>query len=177
MAWLSTSTVNAVDRLTPGSGPFVRASDPSTVIAADIADLTDGSIVNPIFLDETGSMPPLSPTSTRIAFAFTGTLPDGSFGQRNMQSGTDKISCLDWTSDNTNHTAGIAAVDAKSELWTAGGDGRCASVSGILAFRTIYCFEAPVAMPTASLGWLMLLTLLLVAAGVSLLYRRNYIAR
>ena len=49
VAWLSTSTVDAVDRLT-ASGPFVRASDPSTIIADDIADLTDGSLDNPVAL-------------------------------------------------------------------------------------------------------------------------------
>ncbi len=40
VAWLSTSTVNAKDRLTPGSGPFVNTSGDK--IADDIFDLTDG---------------------------------------------------------------------------------------------------------------------------------------
>ncbi|MFQ5527827.1 MAG: hypothetical protein ACE5GX_16410 [Thermoanaerobaculia bacterium] len=43
VAWISTASVDAIDRVL-STGPFVRASDTSTVIADDVPDLTDGSL-------------------------------------------------------------------------------------------------------------------------------------
>jgi len=51
-AWLSTEEVNAKDRLTPGSGPFLAIN--GVIIANSIRDLTDGSLQAPIILDELG---------------------------------------------------------------------------------------------------------------------------
>ncbi|MCP3974444.1 MAG: hypothetical protein GY720_08120, partial [bacterium] len=52
-AWLSTSTVDAKDRLTEPAGVFTRAVS-GTKVADDIADLTDGNIDNAILDDEFG---------------------------------------------------------------------------------------------------------------------------
>lgn len=51
-AWLSKDGVDAKDRLTPNSGPFIDVN--GLTIADNIEDLTDGDLDAPIVLDELG---------------------------------------------------------------------------------------------------------------------------
>ncbi len=80
VAWLSTSSVGAADRVT-ANGPFRRVD--AYAIANSKADLVDGTIQNSLHVHEDGSYlidPPFGAT--------TGTLSDGTAGQ----------TCADWTS-------------------------------------------------------------------------------
>ncbi|MCP3974445.1 MAG: hypothetical protein GY720_08125 [bacterium] len=132
VAWLSTTTENAVDRLVATSGPFVRASPsaPAATIADDIADLTDSSLDNAIGFDESGNVPANNSV-------WTGTLADGTLElNRN---------CNDWAGggfpDATHGQPAAADLD-----WTQA-DNRTNCGVG----RRMYCFELPsVAVPAMS---------------------------
>ncbi len=126
VAWISTSTVNAKDRLTPGSGPFVNTKRPtSEMIANDIADLTDGTLDSMILYDESGAAPAAGFPSRH---PWTGTRADGMLSLNRT--------CDNWTdifgpSGLTGHTS------TKDSRWTEN------ELSSCIARRPFYCFEAP----------------------------------
>lgn len=154
VAWLSTSTVNARDRLDPTSGPFVRAADLGTVIGNDIPDLTDGLLIAPVSLDENGSVP-----SGAKAWTGTGT------------NGTLSIStCGDWTSTGGQGIQG--RVQGGGSDWTIVSQVSCANA---VNFGHFYCFEVPSApeVPAADQVGLSLLMFLL-AAGIAYIYRSQW---
>lgn len=154
VAWLSTSTVDARDRLTPGSGPFVRASDTGTVIANDIADLTDGTLQNAILLAADGGLP-LYPDT------WTGTSSDGT-------EATTSNTCNDWTSSSSSFSGQAGSNTNTNSAWTDYGYGSCAN-----EHQNLYCFEAPPApVPAQSHLQLGLLALLLVGVGAVLIGHR-----
>lgn len=155
VAWLSTDSVDAVDRLLPGSGPFVRAADTATVIADDIADLTDGSIANPILLDENGV--------GSMSLIWTSTLSTG------LGAGPN---CAGWQSNSPNDGGGGGDPTASDPGWTSFLGNNCDLPQGV------YCFEAPVPMmPTLPRGGAIVLAALLLAAGAGMVYRRNHAVR
>jgi hypothetical protein len=118
VAWVSTSDVDARDKLTMGAGPYVLLD--GTVIADDEVDLLDGSIDAPIDLDETGT-----PYEV-ITAVWTGTEIDGTVGDE---------TCADWsTADNT--VTGVRGnVTVTGNGWT-----QLVSVACLSSVR-IYCFE------------------------------------
>ena len=156
VAWLSTSTgVDARDRLT-ATGPFVRASNVGTTIADDIADLTDNTLDASIRFDESGNFP-------SAETAWTGTDGDGTVAN---------ATCIDWTSNSESGVVGVvSATDTAG--WTNAFTLACVEA------LPLYCFEqAPTNnVPTLPLYGLTLLTVLLVAAGASFIYRRNQATR
>ncbi len=154
VAWLSDSTMDARDRIpTPGAGgAYVRAAETSTVIASDLLDLTDGTLTNSVRLTETGAV-----LETGM---WTGTRADG----------TGAADCVGWMSNTANDfgkTGNSGAVDA---TWTEASDEDCES-----EILNIYCFGAPVPVPTLPLSALIALSVLLLAGG-AYLYRRRQLA-
>ena len=135
VAWLSTTTLDAVDRLTPGSGPFVRAVD-GTKIADDIADLTDGSLDVAIEDDENGTNVGSDPV-------WTATAADG------LYKGTGD--CNGWTSNSSTFRAEIGNSGSSTTLWTTRRTRACD-----FSTARLYCFEfgeataTPTATPTAT---------------------------
>jgi hypothetical protein len=119
VAWLSTDTVNAVSRLTPGSGPFLSA-DSLTFIANDIADLTSSSLDGPITEDENGVF-------RTGQLVWTATLGNG------VYAGTDD--CNDWTSSDSGNSAETGNSSSSSLSWTQVGSQNCDQ-----SLR-LYCFE------------------------------------
>ncbi len=114
VAWLSTSSVDARDRLTePGSPGFVRVD--GAVVASSIADLTDGTIQNPIEMDEAGEF-------IGAADVMTGTFPDG----------THNASCGDLTGTSF---GSIGSADQTGSGWTWSG------VTGCDVSLHLYCFQ------------------------------------
>lgn len=152
VAWLSTSSVNAIDRLTPGSGPIVRASDTGTIIANDLADLTDGSLQNIVVLDENGAMPP-------TLCVWTGTTTAGVL---------EGDTCSDWTVASPT-VAMTGDIGTAGNSWTQAGLGSCDDdICGH------YCFELPAAsVPAASWRGLAALAATLALAGASIVAKRH----
>jgi len=95
-AWLSSTTVNAIDRLT-SAGPWGRAD--GVIVATSKADLTDGTVGASI-LDQNGKV--------QTNYVFTGTLRSGLVG-----TGT----CGDWTVGDATQTA-ESGVDTLIYPWT-----------------------------------------------------------
>ncbi len=119
VAWLSTSTVNAVDRLDPASGPFHTPTGCASLLAVDLTDLTDGTLTNPILFDEQ--------CGTREVNVWTGTSPDGTV------SGLDK--CGDWTT-TLDFAVGLAGRSYDDDVtWTYHGTTLCQNP------HELYCFE------------------------------------
>lgn len=101
VAWLSTSALDAVDRI-PSSGPYRRLD--GFVVANSRADLVDGDNDAPLNQDETGSR------AYSGAGVWTGTAVNGTAGD----------TCSNWTSgtDGSSGMAGYSSVGHSSE-WTA----------------------------------------------------------
>lgn len=113
-AWLSDSTADAIDRIHDG-GPYQNLANDS-IIANDLADLTDGTLDTNI-LNIAGG--------TEAVSVWTGTYPDGTVnpGQH----------CSDWTSTSGGGNYGTA--DFANSNWTQSGGVICDG------FRRLYCFQ------------------------------------
>lgn len=150
IAWLSTSTVNAKDRLTRGSGPFVRASD-GAIIANNIDDLIDGSLSRAIELDETGAPtdpagPPGDPSASSGfgRLVWTGTLRDGTRAVYVDAIHTEgNYQCNDWTASEgsfaetgVRYSAVSGASNQSSRYWTHNSGSVNCALEG-----SLYCFE------------------------------------
>jgi len=117
IAWLSTSTVNARDRLN-SNGPYRLVI--GTIIADDLQDLLDGFLDAPINIDENGTL------ILGNQEVWTGTLADGSAALGR---------CSDWTANSNSvfGTAGNATSTAQS--WTVFVNLNCSM------FNRLYCFQ------------------------------------
>ena len=124
-AWLSSSTMNAVDRLRPGGSSIVLLN--GMMVASSWTTLLQNMILAPIDLTDTMSTTPTSPACDVV----TNTQPDGTRLQ------TDPVfTCMDWTSNNGSLN-NIGASHAMATSWTD--DSACGGqCSG--SFR-LYCFE------------------------------------
>ena len=125
VAWLSTSTVDAKDRLPPGSGPFVRAVNTGVVIANDIPDLLDDLLENSISEDEFG-------TNRDGEDVWTGTRNDGTVGINLPAFST----CSDWVSNVPGDFALVGNAEDTLGEWTHRGGQGCEDPT----LRT-YCFD------------------------------------
>jgi hypothetical protein len=115
-AWLSSSTVNAKDRIT-SNGPWVRLD--GIKIADNKADLTDGSLFTSINLNENG----------------------GYFGNYGVWTGTESSgmksasTCNDWTSSSAPVSGRTGTAANAGDGWTGSSTATCGS-----GFH-LYCFE------------------------------------
>jgi hypothetical protein len=114
-AWLSTSTVNAKDRIVDGEYQLLNGQ----VVANDKADLIDGSLDLPINLDE---------NSVNVGFmqVWTGSNAGGTV--------TAGSTCVDWTTA-VSGPGTMGSSGAINDDWTDFGGAGCSS-----PFR-MYCFE------------------------------------
>jgi hypothetical protein len=127
VAWLSTSTVNAIDRLA-GSRGWVRAD--GLPFVDTVADLAAGTLFAPLAVDASGAA---LPSMTAV---FTGTLPDGT---------VDPFTCQNYTTTGDLIAYGVANM-------TSGGWTRVnASFMSCGANVPIYCFgtgsTTPITIP------------------------------
>jgi hypothetical protein len=122
-AWLSTSTVNAVDRLGSARG-FVRID--KAPIADQISDLTSGKILNPIDLDETGHDQRFPENSD----VWTGSTNDGMLGS----TGT----CDDWISTSGSVFGETGHFDGGPTRWSDISGGSSCN-NGVQ--NHLYCFD------------------------------------
>ena len=121
-AWLSTSAKDAKSKIS--NAKYVRLD--GLTVANSKADLLDGSLQNPINVNEYGVELPLSICdSPTCDLAYTGTKPDGTRSSGFM--------CDDWTSESVEGKVGY--FHSISGEWTAVGNVSCVSK------QRIYCFE------------------------------------
>lgn len=114
VAWLSSSTVNAADRLGNASG-WVRPD--GKPFANTVADLVAGRLLYPARITDRGS------ALTNVS-AWTATKWDGSLD--------DSGNCGDWTS--TEGTAAVGSTGMGGSRWTRHGTSSCGTA------RQLYCF-------------------------------------
>ena len=117
-AWLSTSSIDAADRVTEAE---IRLVDGTSIVAFGFGDLLDGFIGENIFLDEFGVE-----TGGK---AWTGTNNDGTAGPAN---------CGDWSTTSGNGNAGSVdgPVDASMDWSSIAGE-----VEDCSSMHRLYCFE------------------------------------
>ena len=158
VAWLSTGDppANARDRIPePGAGgAYVRASQPGTVIADDLADLTDSSLTASILITEAGG--------ASVLDVWTGTNAAGEI--------FDPLeTCADWTLTGGQTDAGrVGDGFATDSGWTEAFQLLCSDDD-----TAIYCF-GPLTPPAPALPPPALLALaVLLLAGGAYLYRRR----
>jgi hypothetical protein len=130
-AWLSTTTVNAVDRLTSASG-WVRID--GKPVANTAADLVAGRMFHPIRLTESGS----DAFDTEV---YTGTASDGT-----LQSGAS--TCNDYTSaDDELIVTGFST--GTSSLFTSFNRVTCAEAARLYCFGVDRQASVTIALPGA----------------------------
>ncbi len=120
-AWLSDGAGRSpAGTFTRGDAPFVMTS--GVRVADHWADLTDGTINNPIVIDESGNLPDTVP------MVWTGT---GASGQPASSGAT----CGDWTDGSSAATGQVGVFDAIGTGWTASPPAACDAPG------RIYCFQ------------------------------------
>ncbi len=118
VAWLSTSSSNAITRLGDASGWIRTDRRPFTLT---VSDLLDGKILYPLHLDEFGNAITGSPD------VITGTSPDGLAGTAG--------DCGDWEDESSENSPETGAAVSAGNEWTAGVLSRSCN-----AMTRIYCF-------------------------------------
>lgn len=116
-AWLSTSSVDAMDRIADAQYQLVDG----TMVAASKADLIDGTLLSAIDLDELGFL--------RSGPVWTGTNNNGTAGPHN---------CSEWMSNTGTGNYGMAGEPVSASMqWSSVVDDSapCASLA------RLYCFE------------------------------------
>ena len=119
-AWISTSTVQPVDRLYHARGPYKLIN--GLQVAANWDALVSGKLDNPINVTE------LSETS--YGGVFTGTLPSG-------ERVPDSTHCNDWTTGAGDKFAWFGASTESDSNWTYAVKTACGAGANLI------CFEQP----------------------------------
>jgi len=137
-AWLSGSSTSTSpsSRFTHSSDPYVLVD--GTAIADDWSDLTDGSIDNPINLDEYGDA---AVSSLVFTFVRTDATP-GLFGSSSSSCYGDDCHCDEWTSTDSGSSSGTYKGSAVGR--SSHSDGQWTDYSfynGCGYGQPIYCFE------------------------------------
>lgn len=126
-AWLSTSSVDALNRVTDDAGNTFKyvLADPGTLVSDGFAGIIDSEINNEINVDESGVIDLAKPSEV-----WTGT---GENGQHNSLN-----NCLDWTSAGSAEDGFYGenvAADNDGGRWTQRSFGFCD------VERPFYCFQ------------------------------------
>lgn len=121
-AWISTSEVDAADRLYHARGPYLLLD--GTQVAASWEALITGPLDHPIDLTELGETINLG--------VFTGTLPDGLAVPKSSH-------CDDWTDNNADgiNFGWFGVTTEVDKSWTFALESHCGSGAAL------YCFEQP----------------------------------
>jgi len=134
-AWLSSTRLDARDRLSHVGKPYVRVD--GLLVAYDWTDLTDVLVplYNPIYLTELGGLPPISDPYFAEAYgsavAYTSTLGNGTI--QGEFTWNPAYTCYDWTSQRG--TGGLGIANLTVENWTQAVSTDC-SIGA-----SLYCFE------------------------------------
>jgi hypothetical protein len=131
VAWLSTSTIDAKDRLTPAVGPYRLPN--GVVVGVDTDDLIDGVLSNAIDVNEFGIRLPGEGVFGVSRSVWTGTVFDG--------TGTG-FHCDDWTDATTFDSASRGTILARDFGWTDPSLGTTTNqCTGGVTGHHLYCFQ------------------------------------
>ena len=120
-AWLSDEAGRSPSvTFTRSDAPFVMTS--GVRVADHWADLTDGTINNPIVIDEQGNQPDTVPV------VWTGTDPSG-------QPASSGATCRGWTDASGGVSGQVGVFDAIGAGWSASPPAACDQLA------RLYCFE------------------------------------
>ena len=130
LAWISDDVNTPQTRFTKGVAGYRLVNN--TVIATSFADLTDGTLLAPINVNEMGGGPPVGNTSCAgggFPTVWTGTLATGNIWVNNQ--------CNQWTSINGTSATWGRATDTNTSWssWCSGGGAVCVWTSAL------YCFQ------------------------------------
>lgn len=120
-AWLSDGSESPSSRFTRSNGPYIGIDDEP--IASSYQDLTDGSLLNPICVDEMGA-----DRCNDISLAWTGTTITG---EGSMRFGN----CENWTTTDTGGFGDAGGPRNIGEGWTSRFAGDCSDPNAL------YCME------------------------------------
>ena len=118
-AWLSDSSEAAADRIMHSKGRYILVN--GLVVAADWDDLVNGSLQNPINVDENSQ-------TSQGSRVWTGTLSNG-------QPALGSTFCNDWDGDGDRQFGGVGLRALTDELWSFFEHNGCGSIA------VLYCFE------------------------------------
>jgi len=118
-AWLADATGAPSARFVRSGGPYVLVD--GTTVAANWADLTDGQLLAPIAVTETGGGP------GTVTSVWTHTLTNGNRG--------DGVSCVEWTYEQLPNHGDAGRADLTDARWTDAGFAGCNSPCHL------YCFQ------------------------------------
>lgn len=123
-AWLSDDTTSASSRLTHFNGPYVRKD--GLVVATSWRDLTDGTLQNPIRIDELGG-----DMYNYTTAAWTGTSTSGNIIKPN---------CNNWTNNSSSYDIqGVyGGISSTKSYWTVSAESTSICSNNNVA---LYCFE------------------------------------
>ncbi len=125
-AWLSNNIDIAADRLTKHDVPYIRTD--GTRIAADWVDLTDGSLDEPISLNEYG-MEVEAPINV-----WTNTNSDGNRTSTDCNPGCGSA-CNNWSGPSSGWTGKGGSANQTTTSWTTSNNQRCN------LFGRLYCVQ------------------------------------
>jgi len=126
-AWLSTSTVNAKDRFISKNLPYYTVN--GIKVADNFNDLIDGSLDNPINVDEKGKIVSYS--------VWTGTKTNGEKETSNL--------CNDWMIDSPNYRGRTGDSSSYTDSWTYWNKPTCDNNV------RLYCFQDIISTPTTTI--------------------------
>ena len=118
LAWVSTAATAVATRMVQGTQAYVNAN--GSVVALDFADLTNGSLLTDISVDELGG-------NRRGAGAWTGTSSVG--------AGYSGNGCTDWTAATAGLQGDYGNVGGNGSGWSA------QSLDFCSALHSLYCVE------------------------------------
>ena len=118
-AWLSSELGSVSSRFVPNPGPYRLVN--GTQIATSFADLTDGALLAPIDLTETGGGMGATP------FVWTATSVSG--------VANPGATCVNWTSRTMNNTGQLGFANRTDGSWTLAGANNCDQAAHL------YCFQ------------------------------------
>jgi len=121
VAWISTSTVNAADRVS-GNGPWKTLD--GRPVATSKADLTDGSIATAIRRFENDS-------NAGYSSYWTGSNASGNY------NGTLEDTCQDWTGTSSSDYGTEGQAGGSDASWITGGGGRCDLGNNLLCISDV----------------------------------------
>jgi hypothetical protein len=120
-AWLSDTTSSPSSRFVPSNGPYRLVN--GTTIAANWTDLTDGTLLAPISVTETGGGVGATDNT------WTYTRMDGTPG------GINTVHCKNWSTSAPISGGDVGGANFIDDLWTQAGGSSCDSACHL------YCFQ------------------------------------